>query len=581
MSADSSYSRIYLTSSNNPYQQIHDISNDSNILAERQKRNRRLIEYRPDAAKRRVSPLLKTVPSRPPAPHPTQSPTPAGTLPIAADDMANVDDDDINRLPESSDEEETQETVVQTASNGELKSAKRKATSVDRPLHRDTSIAGARRSKRRRTSDDQEAPSKRPEKAAAPIASDDDFMLRITQSQEMKRKKVFRKYGSSQTTYTHSSTTPQQKIERTKFQSVSRESTPIAESKDPERTRSRLKHVSSSPLAQRPSRAKAKPDIMHSSPPEEALVPRAVFQDVEALDSGVNPASNTASNSSRSTFFDKPRSNRRESTSSLSSLDSVIEYQLDASQKAALMSDITDLQASQKSSVATALPPNHTLCPTCRKPTSLLNLAGHHPNVDPSSLPLREQTKFCYNHRLRDARSAWDERKYPTIDWDNLSQSDSLRAHIQSLVPLVKRKAPSHHLTNLDNAISAAKGNLSAINRALDTTNVHYGYYGPRGAKILSTAILDNAALQRAVSRQLRTDKNMRTAGPGRLTDCVLLPEVLAGLVRDDFALGDGDEADRRARTILEESVDIGLLLCADDDEVELGSGDDDHDDYE
>lgn len=80
---------------------------------------------------------------------------------------------------------------------------------------------------------------------------------------------------------------------------------------------------------------------------------------------------------------------------------------------------------------------------------------------------------------------------------------------------------------------------------------------------------MDDDDLQKQLSRSLRTDKSMRVAGLGRLTDCVLVPEVLCGLVQEDLVLGKREEAGRQAREVLEESGELGLLLCGGDDEVE------------
>lgn len=80
---------------------------------------------------------------------------------------------------------------------------------------------------------------------------------------------------------------------------------------------------------------------------------------------------------------------------------------------------------------------------------------------------------------------------------------------------------------------------------------------------------MDDSELQKQLSRALRNDKNMRVAGLGRLTDCVLVPEVLVGLVQGDLVLGRREEAGVQAREVLEESSELGLLLCGGDDEVD------------
>lgn len=566
MPIDPSYSRTYLTTSNNHYQQIHNISNDSSVLAERQRRNERLIGYRSDAAKRRISPLLKVV-----ATLPNRALPETETLHLSGSTASMAsEEDDVNRLPDSSDEENAQDTIPNYASDEESRGTKRKAVPSKKPLNtKDINIDGARRSKRRKTSDEPPFSSTMPEKESKSVEEEDDFMLRAVQSQEHKQRKGFsQKYRSTQSSFSPPSSATQPKTERTKFKSISREATPVSEVRRSKRTKAQMTEISSSPSIPS-SQQRPKSKLIESSPAEPEPVARAVFQAIENPDLDDEPTSRTTSASSKSAIFDKakPDHTRRGSTSSLSSADSIIDYQLDPSQKAALMSEKTDLPTTQP------LPPNHIICPSCRRQTSLRNLPNHDPKTNPNTLSLRQQTKFCYDHRIRDAQETWKQRGYPTIDWSTLPTSPSLQTHIKSLVPLIRRKSPSQYLSTIDAAISAARGNTSEINRVFDVTNVHHGYYGPRGAKIITNAIMDDADLQKVLSRQLRNDKVMRIAGLGRLTDCVLLPEVLMRMVQEDLVIGSKEEAGEQARKVLEESEEVGLLLCGDDDEVD-GDGD-------
>lgn len=579
MRTDSSLSRTYLTFRNNRYSSIHQISNDPDVLAGRRQRNVLLSSHKSDARKRRVGPLLSS------------SPGPVSSKILQLSSLPNTkqsrptmslsDDEDVTRPPESSDEENARDLVAKVSSDEETWPSRKRKLPAKQPLeNRDVNTRNTRKSKRQKGSNEPLFASTVPEKLVESTEKDEDTFWQNMSQGSKPRGKFSQKSRSSQNSYAVPSSAPETEQDRAAFKPISREASPETDMSTSKMAKPGFREISGSPVTPQHTVKKQVSKLVGLSPAEPEPVVRVTFQAIERQDSDEEPTSRTNSNTSMSAIFEKAKRkrDRRGSSSSLSSLDSLVEYELDASQKAALMSDAKEIVDFAN------LPPHHVVCPCCRHPISLKNLPGYNLNIKPSALPLRSQTKFCHDHRIRDAEQIWQKRKYPAMNWDTFATSPSLKAHIATLIPIIRRKSPSYYLSTLDAAITAARGNQTEINRFFDITNIHHGYYGPRGARIISTAILEDADLQKILSRQLRNDKSMRIAGLGRLTDSVLLPEVLVRMVREDLKLdGSGKDVDvdvdSQARKVLKESVDLGLLLCADDDDVEVESDSNDDND--
>ncbi|KAK5957456.1 hypothetical protein OHC33_001831 [Knufia fluminis] len=547
MQQDSSYSRTYLTAANNHYQPIHAFSNDPKVIAERQARNEQLRRLGPSAARRRNVPsLLKVVAARSSAVGSTSAVAAAPGIPTAID-MADVEED-VNRPPESSDDEEAilpkpVETTLPTP-------ASTQSSQLKRPLQK--TDGNRRASKRLKQDKDEDISSTIPE--TMPISksqNEPDWLSQASQSSQKKRTQVYksRKYVPAP----QEPATPEKKGKAKAF---------VAADDIPPTPPSRV------------SEKNKKMVLLTQSPSKRSPSPKRAFFIPDDFDDDIEIRKGSTTDGSKESLFDKPERSRqrRGSDSSLSSADSFIEYKFDEATRARLgVIEKSDLEESKQPE----LDPDHVLCPMCKR--SLLKADLDLPSSDLSKLPLSKQQKFCFDHRIQDAKRTWAEKGYPEINFDDLGSSSRLRKHIKSLPSIIQRKKTSHYLTVLDDAISAAKGNQTAIKRYFDVTavtTIHNGYYGPHGAKVISAAIAEDVEVTKALKKATRSDKSFKLAGLGRAIDCVLLPEVIVKLVIEDMNLLSSrgartGKAEEEARKVLEGSVDVGLMLCGDDDHVE------------
>ena len=70
--------------------------------------------------------------------------------------------------------------------------------------------------------------------------------------------------------------------------------------------------------------------------------------------------------------------------------------------------------------------------------------------------------------------------------------------------------------------------------------------------------------MSEALKQELKRDKAVRAAGVGGYVNAVLVPELAVRLVMEDMDLAD----EQRARDVLSESSNVGILLNADDENV-------------
>ncbi|KAK5092092.1 hypothetical protein LTR70_005057 [Exophiala xenobiotica] len=469
--------------------------------------------------------------------------------------MADVDDD-VNRPPESSDDE-AQIAVAKSLENPLPTPANTQSSQSKRPL--ENTDGNRRISKRRKTEKDATIPSTMPE--TKPLFGAPDEPDWLSQPSQASQKKRSQGYGS-RATY---------------------KAPPVVDVKTPEKRGKEKSFVALDGTPPTPSSRRSNKDkklsLLTQSPVKRSPSPARAFMIPDGIDDLDNHRDSTTNGSKESLFerAEKPRE-RRGSDSSLSSLDIGSEYQFDDNLKARLNAVDEDTLEQNE---ASKLDSERVICPVCKR-TSLKSSA----NFTTSTLrvlPLSKQQKFCYDHRIQDAKGKWAENGYPDIDFDTLSSASTLQKHLKALPSIVQRKKISHYLTALDDAISAAKGNQTTIERYFNLTaitTIHNGYYGPRGAKIISQAISEDADVAKVLKKAIKSDKSFRLAGIGRAIDCVLLPEILVRLVMEDMSLGQGrggraGKAEEEARKVLEESVDVGLMLCGDDDHVD-GREDDD-----
>lgn len=310
-------------------------------------------------------------------------------------------------------------------------------------------------------------------------------------------------------------------------------------------------HIAALPVksaAEKLSRIKTKLDI--ADLPEAAPVRKGSGFRMPELPEITS--SSTTSGTEAASLFDealspeRKRPRRSTSTSSLSSADSmfILEHEADLMEGF----ESTDVR-----------------CPVCQTAVRDSTLLFVPDNL--RSLSFKQQQQFCSQHQQVDAKEQWEERGYPVIHWEGL-QASRIPAKLPALKEVINRKAPSFYLEALAAEIQTAKGGRKAIQRYLNEGIVNVakqGYYGPKGARIMVTAITES--LTRTLNKALQSDSVLREAGVGGYVSAVLLPELTLQLVMEDMNLGLGKE--KQGRMVLDESTNIGVLLNPDDDHLE------------
>ena len=179
-------------------------------------------------------------------------------------------------------------------------------------------------------------------------------------------------------------------------------------------------------------------------------------------------------------------------------------------------------------------------------------------------LNIRDQQRFCHEHKLRDAERVREKMQYPIVDWLTL-MDDRIPKHIPQLSGILTRSLQSYYRNRLEVAMEEAKASRKGLQRYLKEGVVEvakYGYYGPKGARIMGHAITTH--MSSTLKRQLKVDKVARAAGVGGYVNAVLVPELAVRLVMEDMDL----KNEQQARDVLCESSNLGTLLNADDENV-------------
>jgi RTC4-like domain len=248
--------------------------------------------------------------------------------------------------------------------------------------------------------------------------------------------------------------------------------------------------------------------------------------------------------------FSTKRSN---STSSLSSVDSIASLVFTQERKEALRQGKDDDDNSRD------FPTSR--CPLCHSKVDQVHLETFNFG---RRLNIRDQQRFCQEHKHRDAEKQRQEKEYPSIDWVNLT-NNRIPKHIAVLSGILQRTLPSHYRDRLDAAMHEAKTSRKALQRYLKDGVVDvakHGYYGPKGARIMGHTITTH--MSEALKQELKRDKVARAVGVGGYVNAVLVPELAVRLVMEDMGLTD----EQRARDVLSESSNVGILLNADDENV-------------
>jgi hypothetical protein len=249
---------------------------------------------------------------------------------------------------------------------------------------------------------------------------------------------------------------------------------------------------------------------------------------------------------------------RSNSTSSLSSVDSIASLVLTQKRKEALRQGEDDDDQSRD------FPTSR--CPLCHSKVDQVHLETFNFG---RRLNIRDQQRFCQEHKHRDAEKQRQEKEYPSIDWPGLT-NNRIPKHIAVLSGILKRTLPSHYRDRLDAAVQEAKTSRKGLQRYLKDGVVDvakHGYYGPKGARIMGHTITTH--MSEALKQELKRDKVARAAGVGGYVNAVLVPELAVRLVMEDMGLAD----EQRARDVLSESSNVGILLNADDEHVTREEG--------
>ena len=203
------------------------------------------------------------------------------------------------------------------------------------------------------------------------------------------------------------------------------------------------------------------------------------------------------------------------------------------------------------------------ICPMCKESVSRVFLESH----DNGRMNIRDQAAFCKAHRKISATEEWKSRRYPDIDWTALD--NRMRSHRRFLLTLLSA-TPSYYKDVLSDIVRS--GQSRTLKQDLNSgfgTQVSAGYFGPRGQRLFSEYIMHEFAPQ--LRRRAVDDPLVSARGVTGFVQAVMVPELVCKLIENDL---DVDEED--ARDVIEDSWELGELLCEEvDDVVERGEDDD------
>lgn len=466
----------------------------------------------------------------------------------------------IHALPESSDEEDDPSTTRNIAASLPTPEPTQQSSSRQkrRPLS-EANTNAARRSKRHKPTDSDTAAlvdnstehkDSDLQLPSASQASSEPLWLSQS-SQNTRKRKMYSKKATAKFV-----STPEEEPELETGRPLDLNVPDDLSPERPKRNGAKLKSISdigSSPV--RSQKTKKSLAFMSSSPPEA----RALSQNL-LLPTAIPENDDNLEDDFEQRIFKTHDRTRRGSSSSLSSIDSNVDIEIDASTRA-------KLNAGEDEVAQIAMESNNMICPKCKAKITLDECRDMDldPNVRHRSAI--EQQKFCFKHREATAINRWKEAGYPELDFAALGGSSRVQQHLTELAEIVKRKRMSFYLTKLDEAIAAARGVKGAVKRyfEVDTLDlINQGYYGPKGVEVLSRTIVETSTIIKEFKKRVRTDKAVQMAGVGRYIDCVLVPEMLVRLVQED-----NDCNEEAARKILEDTQELGLLLCREDDHVD------------
>lgn len=209
-------------------------------------------------------------------------------------------------------------------------------------------------------------------------------------------------------------------------------------------------------------------------------------------------------------------------------------------------SSLSELSSSDSEDQKTA----DARCPYCKKPVDGAALQAFSKGA---YMTVRMQSRFCDQHNQDEARAEWAAKGYPAIDWPSLDARVS--AHHDFLEGIL-RGGRCHYGDILAGHIRAGRKRNLARSDFGDMP----GYYGARGSRAMQEGIFARFS---DLIRQ-RTVEDRVVSGRGHLifVQAVLVPELAVRLVMEDMGVGEED-----ARRIMQESVEVGRLLCDEEED--------------
>ncbi|KAJ4382873.1 hypothetical protein N0V86_002098 [Didymella sp. IMI 355093] len=222
-----------------------------------------------------------------------------------------------------------------------------------------------------------------------------------------------------------------------------------------------------------------------------------------------------------------------------------------------------------------------TACPICNDPVDQDYYWTFWKGL---SKTVKNQAAFCHTHRKATAQQEYLAEGYPSvsgvpsIDWPKLP--DRIKKHRMALYSILTNETPSTHrtryaplaLTGKAAAVPSKRTDLSPSKQheletyALDSNAVYPGYYGPRGRRLITEAVM--ALLSAEIKRS--ADPVVQTSGPATFVQAVLVPEVAARLIMEDLQCDQ-----EQAEEVREATFEMGALLHEEvEDMVELAEGD-------
>ncbi|KKZ67965.1 hypothetical protein EMCG_06363 [[Emmonsia] crescens] len=186
------------------------------------------------------------------------------------------------------------------------------------------------------------------------------------------------------------------------------------------------------------------------------------------------------------------------------------------------------------------------MCPVCNSVVEVEASSAF--NAANNRMRVREQLRFCDNHRKETARREWSRLRYPIIAWGRLDD------RLTQFHPRLRRILDdsgyrSRYKTVLHKKVQ--KHGRKILSRSV----LHRtGYYGLRGHGILSEHVVSH--FKDAIDSLAGIESVVSKYGTVVYAQEILVPELLEMLVREDM----GVDA-KGARRILKESNKIGNLL--------------------